>query len=289
MATTRYVVAATASSPEVKIVSNLKAARAEADARAKLDRVDVEVRTQATDKVSYTAKGAPVAETPVAPAVDADDTTHVTETAADTDEAEAALAAAEAADPELAAMVAAVDEPAADEDDLPEPDADTKAAFDAALAAVMGEVDTGAAATAPAAEDSPADQAPAEDKDADRRAACGCLVEKIIASGEHGKGCTQAPAVKAKAASVAKDPQPRQAAARRTGNTGRREALGKSAVDGWELLYDKPRQKAQVGRKDGKYALICTDHKHAHPLNRLVQERGLRSGKRSVWCPECTN
>lgn len=83
--------------------------------------------------------------------------------------------------------------------------------------------------------------------------------------------------VKQEAAPVAKAPR-----------KGRREALGASVVDGWALLYDKPRQRAQVGRSaEGTYALICTDHKHAHPLVRLTQERGLRGGQRSVWCPSC--
>lgn len=74
----------------------------------------------------------------------------------------------------------------------------------------------------------------------------------------------------------------------RPARPARREALGASVVPGWELLYDKPKQDAQVGRNDqGKYALICTRHNHAHTLPRLTAERGLRGGKRSAWCPSC--
>ncbi|MFE2934910.1 hypothetical protein [Streptomyces sp. NPDC059278] len=68
-------------------------------------------------------------------------------------------------------------------------------------------------------------------------------------------------------------------------NRARRLADGQSAVTGWELLYDKPRQNAQVGRRDKKYALICTTHKHAHPLEKLTDERELRKVGR--WCPAC--
>lgn len=310
MATTRYIVAATASSPEPKVISNLKAARAEADARAKLDRVDVEVRTQATDKVSYTAHGAPAADTALADPVtvfadaiaeadaaapadqdDQDDTIHETATAADMDEVEKVLAAQEAADPELAAMIAADDEPAAPADELtPVVDDATRAEFDAVMAAVLAEdvpaADTSAAPVVPVVPVVPVDE-PKEEKDPERKAPCGCLVEQVIASGEHQKGCAAAPARKATATSVKKDPQPKPPTTRST--TGRREALGASVVDGWDLLYDKPRQKAQVGRNATGYALICTDHKKAHKLARLTQERGLRQGKRSAWCPDCTN
>lgn len=66
---------------------------------------------------------------------------------------------------------------------------------------------------------------------------------------------------------------------------GLRAALGEAAVSGWELLYDKPRQNAQVGRKDGQYALICTTHKTVHPVARLVDERTAR--KAGGWCSHC--
>jgi hypothetical protein len=67
----------------------------------------------------------------------------------------------------------------------------------------------------------------------------------------------------------------------------RRLASGQSAVTGWELLYDKPNLNAQVGRRDKSYALICTLHGHAHRLAKLVDERELRAGDRSAWCPGC--
>jgi hypothetical protein len=270
---TAYIVAATPSSPEPKRISNLKSAKVEADTRAKLDRVDVEVRTVATGKLTYTAQGAPTL-TP-APAAQAD--------------APAADDAPQEATPEPTAA------PAEDSDAVPadEPTIDMSG-FEAALAEVVSESDEdGDAAPADddAEEGSQDDEGdtPAAPAQEDHRgqAECGCSVEKIIATGEHGKGCADAPKAQAAAKAVERDKPTRPA---RTGGGTRREALGASAVDGWELLYDKPKQKAQVGRNsDGKYALICTTHKHAHPLTRLVQERGLRGGKRSVWCPQCTD
>lgn len=249
MATTRYVVAATPSN-EAKTISNLKSARTEADARARLDRVDVEVRTESTNKLSYTAKGAPTApaEAPAQEAPAADETPAPAEAPAPVDQ----------------------DAPAEDED--------------AAAAAILGV--TVAVLNGDEDADSEGDEAPAaEGPDPQRKAACGCLVEAIIANGTHGKGCADAAAAKAQAAAVTKDPQPAKARAART---GRREALGPSVVEDWDLLYDKPRQKAQVGRNAaGKYSLICTDHKSAYTLARLTQERGLRGGKRSVWCEGC--
>jgi hypothetical protein len=211
MATTRYIVAATATHP-AKTMSNLKSARREADLRAKGDRTDVTVTTEATNRLTYTAKGTPT--------VDAE-------------------------------------------------------AFGAALAEVVAERETTPTPATPVA--------PADDT-----LDCGCKVGDIIANGVHGRACKDAADRKAAAKAVERD-QPARAPRPRTGGGGRREAQGASAVEGWELLYDKPKQNAQVGRSaDGKYALICTTHQHAHPLNRLVQERGLRQGKRSVWCPQCT-
>ncbi|MFE2934911.1 hypothetical protein [Streptomyces sp. NPDC059278] len=162
MATTRYAVAATASHA-VKIMSNLKSARTEADARAKGDRQDCQVTTVATGRVSYEAK-APAAPAPV------------------------------------------VD-------------------FEALLAEVKAEA---APAPAPAA-------------------------AKPVRKAKAGKGL--------------------------------RKALGEAAVSGWELLYDKPRQGCQVARKDGQYALICTEHSTVRPVGRLVEERAVR--KAGGWCAEC--
>ena len=238
---TAYIVAATPSSPEPKRIANLKSAKREADARAKLDRVDVEVTTEATGKVSYTANGAPTVTAP-APADPA------TEDAA--------------------------------------PGTVDMSGFEDALAEVVG--DQTPAADEDGEEDGEGDAAPAAPAQDDHRgqADCGCSVEKIIENGEHGKGCTDAPKAKAAVQAVERDKPVRPA---RTGGGARRESLGDAAAEGWELLYDKPKQNAQVGRKDGKYALICTVHAHAHPLTRLVQERGLRQQKRSSWCPECTD
>jgi hypothetical protein len=74
-------------------------------------------------------------------------------------------------------------------------------------------------------------------------------------------------------------------------NTDRARRLteGQSAVTGWELLYDKPRIATQVGRRDGKYALICTDHKFARPIGKLVEERELRKAGKEAWCEGCAH
>lgn len=233
MATTRYVVSATASHEE-KIISNLKAAKTEADLRAKGDRETVTVTTLATKKLSY------VAEAP-------------------------ASAQAAPAEPE-------VEETEADgqEED-----------FTAVMAEVLAEA---AQENEDGDKDGDEDEEGEEEPDAGRRAACGCLVEHIIATGDH-QDCAESAKAKAKAQAVKKDTPARRTSRR----AARREALGESVVPGWELLYDKPRQDAQVGRKDGKYALICTRHKTAHPLAKLVEERKLRQGERTTWCSECTD
>jgi hypothetical protein len=65
-----------------------------------------------------------------------------------------------------------------------------------------------------------------------------------------------------------------------------RAAQGETVVgSGWELLYDKPRQGCQVGRRDGQYALICVEHLTVHRLSRLTDERAARSA--GGWCPDC--
>jgi hypothetical protein len=70
---------------------------------------------------------------------------------------------------------------------------------------------------------------------------------------------------------------------------GARAALGAASADGWELLYDKPKAGAEVGRRyvDGKpqYALICKAHRHVHTLERLSDEGKVR--KAGGWCPSC--
>lgn len=78
-------------------------------------------------------------------------------------------------------------------------------------------------------------------------------------------------------------PAPRKA----TRKAARREGLGDAVVSGWELLYDKPRQSAQVGRKDGQYALLCTEHLTVHPVAKLVDERAAR--KAGGWCASCAH
>lgn len=72
-------------------------------------------------------------------------------------------------------------------------------------------------------------------------------------------------------------------------NTDRARRLtdGQSAVTGWELLYDKRSQATQIGRRDGKYALICTEHRFARPLAKLVDERQIRKAGKEAWCEGC--
>lgn len=69
----------------------------------------------------------------------------------------------------------------------------------------------------------------------------------------------------------------------KTARPTRREAQGASVVDGWDVLYDKPRAKAQVVKNsEGAYGLVCTEHKTVHPLARLTDERALR--RDGGWC-----
>jgi hypothetical protein len=114
-------------------------------------------------------------------------------------------------------------------------------------------------------------------------------VEAVMAAEDRAEALTGVAA--AMAALVAKatarieaapnGPTPRPAARK----AARREGLGDAVVAGWELLYDKPRQAAQVARKDGQYALLCTKHHHVHPVAKLVDERAAR--KAGGWCPSC--
>ncbi|MEV6401117.1 hypothetical protein AB0M39_41155 [Streptomyces sp. NPDC051907] len=89
--------------------------------------------------------------------------------------------------------------------------------------------------------------------------------------------------VKAEAAAPAPVAKPLKAKA----GKGLRAGLGAAAVAGWELLYDKPKQDCQVGRRDGQYALICVEHKTVRPVGRLVEERAVR--KAGGWCAECAH
>jgi hypothetical protein len=70
---------------------------------------------------------------------------------------------------------------------------------------------------------------------------------------------------------------------------GARKPLGDASAPGWELLYDKPKAGAEVGRRyvDGKpqFSLICKAHGHVHKLDRLSDEGKVR--KAGGWCPSC--
>jgi len=95
--------------------------------------------------------------------------------------------------------------------------------------------------------------------------------------------CKHAPAVPAPVVEV-KEMTAARPAARTT-----RAALGAASAPGWELLYDKPKAGAEVGRRakgeKSEYALICKAHGHVHPLARLSDEGQVR--KAGGWCPSC--
>ncbi|MFE2934830.1 hypothetical protein [Streptomyces sp. NPDC059278] len=97
---------------------------------------------------------------------------------------------------------------------------------------------------------------------------------------------TETPAPAAPAAeptTPAEAPAAPVAAQPKTARPTQREAQGASVVDGWDVLYDKPRAKAQVVKNtEGAYGLVCTEHKTVHPLARLTDERALR--RDGGWC-----
>jgi hypothetical protein len=91
-------------------------------------------------------------------------------------------------------------------------------------------------------------------------------------------------AAQAAAAPVVKEMTIVRPAARTT-----RAALGAASATGWELLYDKPKAGAEVGRRflgeKAQYALICKAHGHVHTLERLADEGRVR--KAGGWCGAC--
>jgi hypothetical protein len=106
-------------------------------------------------------------------------------------------------------------------------------------------------------------------------------VEAVLAAEERAEALTGVAA--ALAALAAKTAARVEAAPRKAPRkAARRAGLGESAAKGWELLYDKPRQAAQVGRRDGQYALICVNTGTAYTVARLVDERAVR--KAGGWC-----
>lgn len=71
-----------------------------------------------------------------------------------------------------------------------------------------------------------------------------------------------------------------------------REALGPSVVDGWEKLYEYPKQGCEMARKwlaKGKptFALVCVEHGFARPVSRQAEADGLRTSGRRDWCDGC--
>jgi len=72
---------------------------------------------------------------------------------------------------------------------------------------------------------------------------------------------------------------------------GRRAALGGADIPGWEVLYDKPRQNAQVlrriekSRNEANYMLYCTAHGTQRHLERMSEEGAVR--RAGGWCGGC--
>lgn len=67
---------------------------------------------------------------------------------------------------------------------------------------------------------------------------------------------------------------------------------GPSCVAGWDVVYRKPRDNAEVIRRSGvvppEYGLACTLHREYRSVGRsMVDERPLRRGPRGEWCPGC--
>jgi hypothetical protein len=87
-------------------------------------------------------------------------------------------------------------------------------------------------------------------------------------------------------------PYAERVAAGQTEPTGPRPALGPSSVDGWELLYDKPRAGYEIGRRywgdKPEYALICKAHRYALGIGSRLKSEGVhrRAGN---WCPGCNS
>ncbi|MCX5410153.1 HNH endonuclease (plasmid) [Streptomyces sp. NBC_00335] len=73
----------------------------------------------------------------------------------------------------------------------------------------------------------------------------------------------------------------------------RKSAVGPSCVEGWDLLYSKPRDAAEVVRRGRsvsplEYGLACTIHRTVCEYgSNLIAERPLRRGPRNAWCLEC--
>lgn len=70
---------------------------------------------------------------------------------------------------------------------------------------------------------------------------------------------------------------------------GARPSLGASSAIGWDLLYDKPKAGAEIGRRyvDGKpeFALICKEHGITYRLRKLSDEGKIR--REGGWCSAC--
>ncbi|MFF7176978.1 HNH endonuclease [Streptomyces sp. NPDC008121] len=72
----------------------------------------------------------------------------------------------------------------------------------------------------------------------------------------------------------------------------RKAPEGPSCIEGWDVLYRKPLQHAEVIRRGRvvppEYGLACTVHREYRSVGpRLLDERDLRSGPRGAWCRGC--
>ncbi|MEV4947009.1 HNH endonuclease signature motif containing protein [Streptomyces sp. NPDC053755] len=72
----------------------------------------------------------------------------------------------------------------------------------------------------------------------------------------------------------------------------RKAPEGPSCIEGWDVLYPKPLQNAEVIRRGRvlppEYGLACTVHRAYRSVGRrLLDERDLRAGPRGEWCRGC--
>jgi len=79
-----------------------------------------------------------------------------------------------------------------------------------------------------------------------------------------------------------------------TGRGGRRDAVTDSAVEGYEVLYEKPAIGAELLRRKAdtpaeapgsQYVLYCLTHEFTRNLDNMIHERELR--REGKWCPAC--
>ncbi|MYS87882.1 HNH endonuclease signature motif containing protein [Embleya scabrispora] len=72
----------------------------------------------------------------------------------------------------------------------------------------------------------------------------------------------------------------------------RKRPEGPSYIEGWDVVYPKPVDDADVirlrGQVPAEYALACRRHKTHHRVgSSIIDERVLRRGPREKWCQDC--